>query len=290
MLSPALLFLQQIKTVKKIDKDLKNRTKVLFFIHTLGLFFIWTAMPEETKAIISDEPSYLGHRARLRTRFSADEGKSMPDYELLELLLTISIPRRDVKPLAKTLITKFKNLDGVINASPEELLSIDGVSKNTVGLLKIVSEINLRIGGRKLRSRNNTDLSFAQELEAYYQRKFHEVKADTVLVAFFNDDAKLLKEKSFKCHFPYETDFNVQEFIMETIASSATEVVIMRRRSEKEDKSLIRDKNFIEKIIKTLNAMDVIISDYVIFDTNDYLSFKKEGMIKVNKKKALLKR
>ena len=63
----------------------------------------------------------------------------------------------------------------------------------------------------------------------------------------------------------------------------------MRRRSEKEDKSLIRDKNFIEKIIKTLNAMDVIISDYVIFDTNDYLSFKKEGMIKVNKKKALLK-
>ena len=251
---------------------------------------MWTAMPEETKAIISDEPSYLGHRARLRTRFSADEGKSMPDYELLELLLTISIPRRDVKPLAKTLITKFKNLDGVINASPEELLSIEGVSKNTVGLLKIVSEINLRIGGRKLRSRNNTDLSFAQELESYYQRKFHEVKADTVLVAFFNDDAKLMKEKSFKCHFPYESDFNVQEFIMETIASSATEVVIMRRRSEKEDKSLIRDKNFIEKIIKTLNAMDVIISDYVIFDTNDYLSFKKKGMIKVNKKKALLKR
>ncbi len=247
-------------------------------------------MPEETKAIISDEPLYLGHRARLRTRFSVDEGKSMPDYELLELLLTISIPRRDVKPLAKALITKFKNLDGVINASPEELLSIEGISKNTVGLLKIVSAINLNAGGRKLRSRDNADLSFDQELESYYQSKFAEVKSDTALVAFFNDDAKLLREKSFKCHFPDASDFNMQELIMETIASSATEVVIMRRRSEKEDKSLIRDKNFIEKIIKTLNAMDVIISDYVIFDTNNCLSFKKKGMIKVNKKKALLKR
>ena len=122
-------------------------------------------MPKETKNIASEEPLYLGHRARLRTRFSVDEGKSMPDYELLELLLTISIPRRDVKPLAKTLITKFKNLDGVINASPEELLSIEGVSKNTVGLLKIVSAINLHAGGRKLRSRDNSDLSFAQELD-----------------------------------------------------------------------------------------------------------------------------
>jgi DNA repair protein RadC len=247
-------------------------------------------MPKETKAVISEEPLYLGHRARLRTRFSVDEGKSMPDYELLELLLTISIPRRDVKPLAKALITKFKNLDGVINASPEELLSIEGVSKNTVGLLKIVSAINLQAGGRKLRSRDNTDLSFDQELESYYQSKFAEVIANTVLVAFFNDDAKLLKEKSFKCHFPDASDFNMQELIMETIASGTTEIIIMRRRLETEDKSLNSDKYFIAKIIKTLNAMDVIISDYVIFDDKNYLSFKKEGIIKVNKKRALLKR
>ena len=247
-------------------------------------------MPKETKDIASEEPLYLGHRARLRTRFSVDEGKSMPDYELLELLLTISIPRRDVKPLAKALITKFKNLDGVINASPEDLLSIEGVSKNTVGLLKIISAINLQAGGRKLRSRDNSDLSFDQELESYYQSKFEEVKADIVLVAFFNDDAKLLKEKSFKCHFPDASDFNIQELIMETIASGATEIIIMRRRLETEDKSLNSDKYFIAKIIKTLNAMDVIISDYVIFDDNDYLSFKKKGIIKVNKKKALLKR
>ena len=46
------------------------------------------------------EPDYIGHRQRLKARFLADLGKSMPDYELLELILTYSIPRRDVKPIA----------------------------------------------------------------------------------------------------------------------------------------------------------------------------------------------
>ena len=52
------------------------------------------------------EPDYLGHRTRLRSRFLSDEGKSMPDYELAELILTYALPRRDVKPLAKALIGK----------------------------------------------------------------------------------------------------------------------------------------------------------------------------------------
>ena len=52
-----------------------------------------------------DSPDYLGHRARLRDRFLNGGGKSMADYELLELLLTYAIPRRDVKPIAKDIVT-----------------------------------------------------------------------------------------------------------------------------------------------------------------------------------------
>ena len=51
-----------------------------------------------------EKPLYLGHRERLRARFLADDGASMPDYEVLELLLTISIPRRVVNPLSIYLI------------------------------------------------------------------------------------------------------------------------------------------------------------------------------------------
>ena len=53
---------------------------------------------------MTEEPDYIGHRQRLRSRFLAGGGKDMPDYEFLELLLMIAIPRRDVKPIAKQLL------------------------------------------------------------------------------------------------------------------------------------------------------------------------------------------
>jgi hypothetical protein len=54
-----------------------------------------------------DDPHYHGHRDRLRARFSEAGGDALPDYELLEIVLFRSIPRRDVKPIAKELIRRF---------------------------------------------------------------------------------------------------------------------------------------------------------------------------------------
>ena len=46
---------------------------------------------------------------------------SLPDYELLELILFRAAPRRDTKPLAKALIPRFGTFVEALNA-PEELL------------------------------------------------------------------------------------------------------------------------------------------------------------------------
>lgn len=62
----------------------------------------------------------------------------MADYEALELLLTYTITRRDVKPLAKKLIKEFKSFDGVVSSPIEMLTLIDGIKENTAILLKFV--------------------------------------------------------------------------------------------------------------------------------------------------------
>ena len=55
----------------------------------------------------AEPPHWLGHRERLKERFRARGAESFEDYELLELLLFRSLPRRDVKPIAKALIRRF---------------------------------------------------------------------------------------------------------------------------------------------------------------------------------------
>src|SRR5580692_664816 len=75
---------------------------------------------------LASRPHHHGHRERLRARAAQGLGP-LPDYELLELLLFRSLPQGDVKPLAKTLLTRFGTLAGVLSARMDELKTIKGV-------------------------------------------------------------------------------------------------------------------------------------------------------------------
>jgi DNA repair protein RadC len=94
----------------------------------------------KTAAADKAPPHYLEHRQRLRERFLRDGrgGESFADYELLELLLCLAIPRRDVKPLAKALIGKFGSFAAVVAADPVALRAVDGVGEATVTALKLM--------------------------------------------------------------------------------------------------------------------------------------------------------
>ena len=82
-------------------------------------------------------PHYHGHRERLRARFLAAGSDALPDYELLELVLFGAIPRRDVKPLAKSLLERFGSFAEVISA-PAQLLAEAGLGESTITELKVI--------------------------------------------------------------------------------------------------------------------------------------------------------
>src|SRR5438128_4270881 len=88
----------------------------------------------------SGEPHYLGHRQRLRERFAKAGFDGFADYEVVELLLTLAIPQKDVKEPAKALITKFGTLRGILDASPEELKTVKGIGMVAPVALRIIRE------------------------------------------------------------------------------------------------------------------------------------------------------
>jgi DNA repair protein RadC len=88
---------------------------------------------------------HLGHRQRLRNR-AAHGLAALPDYEVLELVLARSLPRGDVKPIAKALIGRFGGLAGVFGAAAEDLKGVKGVGPGAALDLKLVHEATLRMG------------------------------------------------------------------------------------------------------------------------------------------------
>jgi hypothetical protein len=84
-----------------------------------------------------------GHRERIRTRFLAGDEASLSEEALLELLLTYSILRKDVKPLAQTLLKRFGTISSVLAAAPAELAAIRGIKENSIVLIKLAARLGL---------------------------------------------------------------------------------------------------------------------------------------------------
>lgn len=85
-----------------------------------------------------DENFYAGHRDRLRDKFVSNQ---LADYEKLELLLAYAIPRRDVRPLARSLVKRFGGVYRVLSASIDDLITVNGIGRNTAIFLKLVQQM-----------------------------------------------------------------------------------------------------------------------------------------------------
>src|SRR6185312_16173444 len=102
---------------------------------------------------MAEAPHFLGHRDRLRARFLDSDGEGLQDYELLELLLFRSIPRRDVKPFAKALIARFGTFAEVLAAPPHLLEEVEGIGAGVAADLKAIEAAGQRLARGKAKDR-----------------------------------------------------------------------------------------------------------------------------------------
>lgn len=88
---------------------------------------------------------HSGHRQRLRERFRKGGDDSVPDYELLELVLFRALPRRDTKGIAKKLLARFGSFAEVVNAPEPRLKELQDVGDSVVTELKLIRAAALRL-------------------------------------------------------------------------------------------------------------------------------------------------
>jgi len=94
-------------------------------------------MPKPEKAM-QPHPDHIGHRERLKTRFKTAGATALADYELLELLLTYAIPRKDVKPIAKRLLKTYGNLATLVATPAAKLATEKGLGTSSALFLNLL--------------------------------------------------------------------------------------------------------------------------------------------------------
>ena len=134
----------------------------------------WIEPPAKTTAV--ERPHYLGHRDRLRKRFTTAGPNALPDYELLELLLFRLIPRADTKPIAKALLARFGTMAEVLGAPAALLEEVKGIGPAVAVDLKVIAAAAQRmargeISGRELLSSWTQLLEYCRSAVAFENRE-----------------------------------------------------------------------------------------------------------------------
>ena len=90
---------------------------------------------------MADNNPHKDHRSRLRCRFLSEGLSSIPDHNILELLLFFAIPRKDTNEIAHSLIDKFGSLSGVFDADYNLLINTEGIGENAATLIKLIPSL-----------------------------------------------------------------------------------------------------------------------------------------------------
>ena len=231
-------------------------------------------MPEALK---EDKPHYHGHRDRLRERFLSGGPDALPDYELLELILFMAIPRRDVKPLAKELLARFGNLAGVLNAPLPELQKFDGLSDNTITALKAIQSAAFRMMKQEIMQKPILN-SWARLMDYCAATMAHEQK-EHFRILFLNKKNELIADEIQQTGTVDHTPAYPREIMKRALELGATAIILCHNHPSGDATPSEADIDMTYAIKAAGEPFKIVIHDHLVVSRNGTKSFKTMGLL-----------
>lgn len=226
---------------------------------------------------MNKDPHYYGHRQRLKERFQLSESKGMPDYELLELLLTYSIPRKDVKPIAKKLLAQYKNLDDLIDAERSNLSKADGLGDNTITLIKLVKEICNKY--YELQIHKHDILLYPDSVIKFAQSKLGGKGNEIFMVLFLNTKNELLNYEIITEGTIDNIIIYPRRIIEKALYNNAAGCILVHNHPSGYSIPSAEDKKITFQLKSFLKIIDVNLLDHIIVGKQNHFSFQEQGLL-----------
>ena len=217
---------------------------------------------------------HAGHRERIRQRFCEQGLAGFADHEVLELLLTFSIARKDVNPLAHALLAQFGSLSAVLEADKSELLRVRGVGENTAALLSLMPELL----GRYQRSAKGSrpSVSNMQEARTYCKSLFFGVHEEMVYVLCLDKHSRVIHPALLRRGTIDEVMIYPREVVEMAIRYHAHAVLLTHNHPGGDASPSQADYSVTRRIAAALAAIGVPLIDHLILSEDAMFSMRRE--------------
>ncbi len=219
-----------------------------------------------------------GHRERLRKRFLATKLDGFSEHEILELLLSFTIVRRDCKSISKEILLKYNSLYNFISQSESTMLSEKYISERSIVLLKLIFELVEKELYKNTFSKTIT-ISDNYKLLEYLKFSLSYKSKEIFKIIFLNTQNELLKDENLFFGTIDRSSIYIREIIEKVLAYNAKSIILVHNHPSGSLKPSKADFIVTNKIKEVLEVMDVKILDHIIISKNGYFSFLEEGVL-----------
>jgi DNA repair protein RadC len=218
-----------------------------------------------------------GHRARLRSRFLADDSAATPDYELLELLLFYALPRVDTKPLAKALMARYGSLAAILAAPVDDLRKTEGIGDGAAALLKAVREAGLRLAQVDIRDR--TVLDSGERVVDYCRAALGHSRTEGFRILFLDTKNALIADEAQGDGTVNRLSVFPREVVKRALDLGASAIILAHNHPSGDPTPSDADVATTRAIVEAAMPLGIVVHDHIIVSRSHHTSLKASGLM-----------
>jgi len=222
--------------------------------------------------IEAKKPSYIGHRQRIKEKYEKSGIDGWLDYEVLELVLSYAIPRKDTKPIAKELLSRFKTINGVLDSDIKELRTVTGISEHMALFLKLLKDVAILYMENGIHNRDL--LSSPQVVYDYLKVSLKGAVDEEFKMLFLDSRNQLIAVETFKTGTVNRSVVYPRKVVERALYNHAAGVIIAHNHPAGSLEPSQEDQDITRAIKEALKTVDITLLDHIIIGSNDYCSFR----------------
>lgn len=222
-------------------------------------------------------PHYVGHRQRLKERFLKGGPEALADYELLELVLFLVLPRRDVKPLAKALIERFGSFADVVAAEPARLAEVPGCGEAAAVGLRTVHAAALRLLQEQVAEK--PVVGNWKQLESYLRAAMGREKTEQFRMLYLNHKNRLIADEVQQKGTIDHTPVYPREVVKRALELGATALIMVHNHPSGDPKPSQADVVMTREVQETAAKLGIVLHDHIVVAGGGSFSFRAMGYL-----------
>ncbi len=225
------------------------------------------------------QPHHVGHRRRLRERFINAGFEGFGEHEVVELLLTLAVPRGDTKPAAKALLERFGSLRGILDALPQDVQAVQGVASVTAINLQVVrAAATLYL---QQSSEGREVLKEPERLRNFWRAKIGMLQHEVFAVAYLDTAGKLLRDgvETLQVGTINRAAVYPREIVKSALRREAAAVVLAHNHPNGDVQPSEQDKLVTRAIVLAAETVELRIIDHLVVSQQETFSFRDAGLL-----------